>query len=140
MTTASRRQRPGAERGQVSVLVVGLITSLMLVVGLAIDGGRVLAARARAIEEAQEAARAGAQQLSTTSVLSGHPTIDAARARTAAQAYLTAAGDTGSVEVVGTTVRVTVRMIEPMTLWRIAGIDKLTVAGDGSARALSGAG
>ena len=135
-----RRRRRDARRGQVSVLVVGLITSLLLIAGLAIDGGRILAARSRAIEEAQEAARAAAQPLSTTSVLSGAPAVDVTRAQAAAEAYLAATGDTGSVEVIGTTVRVTVRTVEPMTLWRIAGIDSLTVTGDGSAQALRGAG
>jgi len=51
------------ESGQVTAFVVVFVAALLLMAGLVIDGGLALAAQVRAIDEAQAAARAGAQSL-----------------------------------------------------------------------------
>ncbi|MFI7536695.1 hypothetical protein [Streptosporangium sp. NPDC049376] len=43
--------------------MAGIIGALILLAGIVVDGGLALGARVRAINEAQEAARSGAQQL-----------------------------------------------------------------------------
>src|SRR5947208_9772919 len=53
----------GHDRGQVTVFVVIFMIALIGLAGLVIDGGVALAARRRAINEAQAAARAGAEAL-----------------------------------------------------------------------------
>lgn len=129
----SRRVR--RQRGQITVLIVGLLAALFLVAGLAIDGGRTAAAKVRAIGVAQEAARTGAQALSRPSLYGGGSALDPAQAELAARSYLAAAGETGAVTVSGSSVSVTVRIIEPMTVLRAAGVDSLTVTGTGTAHA-----
>ena len=121
------------------MLMVGLFVSLLLVAGLAIDGGRAIATRTRAIGDAQEAARVGAQQLDQQSLLNGRAALDPTRARAAAEADLVANGESGTVTVSGDTVTVTVHAVQPTVLWRLAGVTTLTLSGTGSAQASRGA-
>src|SRR4029077_13727983 len=53
-----------SDSGQVTVFVVGIMAALLVLAGLVVDGGDVLAARQVAMENAQAAARAGAQAIS----------------------------------------------------------------------------
>ena len=78
--------RRSDHRGQVTVFVAGASLGLILVAGLAIDGGRILAGRERAFDEAQEAARAGADALSPGALRVGSSSVvDPSAAVTAAQ-------------------------------------------------------
>jgi hypothetical protein len=64
MTGRRRRRHGGAaagDSGQITAFVVVMATALVLLAGLVLDGGLTLAARGRALNLAQEAARAGAQ-------------------------------------------------------------------------------
>ena len=56
---------PADERGQVTAFVVVIIVALLAMAGLVIDGGSALAAKRRAINEADSAARAPVQSSST---------------------------------------------------------------------------
>ncbi|TQS42768.1 pilus assembly protein TadG-related protein [Cryptosporangium phraense] len=106
----NRRRVPrplDGDAGQATAFVVVLLTGLLLLAGLVLDGGNALSARTRALDVAQSAARAGAQQLDlslyrTTSQVR----IDPEQAIRAAQAFLAAARVSG--EVTATTVSVTV--------------------------------
>ena len=127
------------ERGQVTAFVVVFVAALILMAGLVLDGGLVLAAKRRAINEAEAAARAGAQQVATGAYRSsGRFALDPARARAAALAYLAATGDPGTVSVAGDRVAVTVQVTQPMQILGVAGIGSQTVTGHGSARAERG--
>ncbi|MHB8533254.1 MAG: pilus assembly protein TadG-related protein, partial [Solirubrobacteraceae bacterium] len=106
----SRRGALHRQRGQILVFVVGITLVLLLLAGLSLDGGRILAAREKALDEAQEAARSAAQQLDQGALRQGAVApIDAAAADRAAQQYLAATGDTGVVVVSGSDVTVSVR-------------------------------
>ncbi len=134
----SRRPRRG-QRGQILVLVVGITTALLLLVGLSLDGGRVLAARGRALDEAQEAARTAAQQLDQGALRQGAvASIDFAAASRAAQQYLAGTGDQGVVIVSGSDVTVTVRTSVAMELLGMVGIGSVTVSASGTAHAARG--
>jgi Flp pilus assembly protein TadG len=123
------------ERGQVSAFLVVLLPACLLCVGLVVEGGHGLAAKTRAIGQAQEAARAGAQELDLdTYRATGQVRLNPAHARTAAQTYLRAVGTTGTVTITATTVHVTVTSTVPTELLDLAGIDQLTVTGDGQAQ------
>ena len=61
--------------------------------------------------------------------------MDPAQATTDADNYLAAAGHTGTVEVNGDQVTVTVSITQPMQILSIAGINHLTVTGTGTATA-----
>ena len=125
-----------SDDGQITAFVVGFFLALVVLAGLVIDGGYTLAARRRAFNEAQAAARAGAQALSVESLRQGEVTLDPDTAAGAAEAYLARVGHTGSVSVSDNEVRVTVSFSQPMFV--LAGIGSLTVTGHGSARNVSG--
>ena len=134
---SARRVR--GEDGTVTAFVVIFALALILVAGLVIDGGLTLAARIQAIDEAQAAARAGAQQINLPLFRSdGQIVLDPARATQAAQSYLAATGHSGTVTVTGDQVQVAVRITQPMQILEVAGIHNLTVVGHGAATAEEG--
>jgi Putative Flp pilus-assembly TadE/G-like len=123
----------------VTAFVVVLFLALLLVAGLVIDGGLTLSARLRAMDEAQAAARAGAQTMSLTGYRQGAAlSLDPIRASAAVRAYLASTGDDGAVTVAGDEVRVTVHVTQPMQLLSLVGLRSLTVSGHGQARAEPG--
>jgi hypothetical protein len=124
------------ERGQVTAFVVVLTAALLLLAGLALDGGLALAAKRQAINEAEQAARAGAQAIATgTYRQTGRLVLDPGRARAAARTYLAATGHPGSVQVSASgRVVVTVTITQPTQLLRLAGVTRITVTGRGAAR------
>jgi Flp pilus assembly protein TadG len=130
---------PAGEAGQVTAFVTVLAAALLLLVGLVFDGGLLLAAKRQAINEAEAAARAGAQAVATgTYRATGIVRLDPARARAAASHYLVATGHRGTVGVAGDRVTVTVQITQPTRLLTLAGIGRVTVTGRGAARPTRG--
>ena len=81
MRKARRSRRAGTDSGQVTAFVVVMAAALVLMIGLVLDGGLTLAARERALGEAQEAARAGAQAVNlATYRQDGNLVLDPAQA------------------------------------------------------------
>lgn len=127
------------ERGQVMAFVVVMVVAMLLFAGLVFDGGLVLAAKRRAINEAEAAARAGAQAIATNTYrTTGRLILDPARARTAASAYLAQTGDSGNVQVAGNRVVVTVNFTQRMQLLSMVGITDVQIHGRGAAVAVHG--
>jgi hypothetical protein len=127
----ARKER---DSGQVTAMVVVMIAALILLAGLVLDGGLVLAARQNALTLAQEAARAGAQGIDLSEYRQdGTLVLLPARAEADARAYLAAAGSSGTVEVSGDTVTVTVAVTQPMQILSIAGLHSVTVHATASA-------
>jgi hypothetical protein len=107
--------------------------------GLVLDGGLTLAAKVQAIDEAQAAARAGAQAIDlATYRATGQITLDPTEATADAEKFLAAAGHTGTVAVNGDVVTVRVSITQATQILDIAGIDHLTVTGTGTATAEQG--
>ena len=95
------------EAGAVAVMVAVLGVSLLLVVGLVFEGGVAIAAKRQAMNVAEQAARAGAEQLDINAVREGTGfRVDPGLAAQAASDYLAGAGSSGSVSVSGDTVTV----------------------------------
>jgi hypothetical protein len=140
MTSAERlRSRRRDEEGMVTAFVVIFTFALLLLAGLVIDGGLTLAARVQAINEAQAAARAGVQAINIPLFrATGQIVLDPAQANQAAESYLAATGHTGTVQVNGDDVYVTVSITQPMQILGIGGVGSLTVTGHGSAAAQHG--
>ena len=93
----------------VTAFVVIFTLALLAMAGLVFDGGLALSAKVRAIDDAQAAARAGAQAIDIPLYRqSGTITLDSAQAVADAQGFLAAAGEHGTVTVTGETVDVTV--------------------------------
>jgi hypothetical protein len=127
------------DRGSVTVFVVVFTVALLMVAGLVVDGGYTLAAHRRAFNEAEAAARAGAQAIDMDVFRStGTVQLDADAARDRAEAYLATTGDDGTVEVDGDVVRVHVRFEQPMLILSVVGVGPLGIEGDGTARAVRG--
>ncbi|WP_416968262.1 pilus assembly protein TadG-related protein [Streptomyces sp. 4F14] len=132
-------RRPAGDAGQVTPFVVILTAAVVMFAGLLLDGGLALAAKTRALGEAQEAARAGAQALDLTAYRTdGTVRLDPAQARTRARTYLATTNDTGVVTVVGDTVSVTVTVHQATQLLRFIGLDTLTVTATGTAHPVHG--
>ena len=123
-----------AERGAIGVFLAVLVPGLLLIVGLAVDGGAKVAATQRANAIADEAARAGGQALDVSAALTGQVRVDPAAAVAAAQDYLSRNGVQGMVTVVDAdTLQVSTTITEPTTFLGLIGISTLTVEGTGTA-------
>ncbi|MGW8375400.1 TadG family pilus assembly protein [Streptomyces sp. ODS28] len=132
--TLSRRLRGRGEEGQVTAFVVVLAAAVLLFAGLVLDGGLALAAKVRAIGEAQEAARNGAQALDLAAYRrDGTLQLLPAEARQRAHAYLTATPDTGRIRASTNSITVTVTARQPTQLLGLLGLETLTVSATGSA-------
>lgn len=137
----SQGVRRPRERGQVIALLVVLTVGFVTLAGLVDDGGRALSARARALDEAQAAARTGAQQLDLTLLReNGTIQLDSATASQAASQYVATTGDTAAVSVSGDAVRVTVSVSVRTQILGAFGVRTLTVSAhaDASAEASTG--
>lgn len=136
-TRAAKRLQ--GEDGTVTAFVVVFTAALILFAGLVIDGGLTLAARVQAIDEAQSAARAGAQAIDLAAYrATGELTLNADQARQAALDYLASTGHDGTVQIHGNEVDVSVRITQPMQILGVGGIASLTVTGHGAARPVHG--
>ena len=127
------------ERGQVTVVFVALAVVLVMLGGLAYDGARILNAKRAASSLALEAARAGAQAISTESFYQGdgNVTVDPIQARFAAAEFLDQ-HDEWSISVRGDTVSTTVWLTQPLQVLSMLGIESRRVTGHASARAIQG--
>src|SRR5438874_2587717 len=87
------RQLRTDQNGRVTAFVVIIVTAVFLFAGLVLDGGLTLTAKIRAIGEAEEAARAGAQEIDLAAYRAdGTLHLMPDQARAAARDYLAAAG------------------------------------------------
>ncbi|TVZ84786.1 putative Flp pilus-assembly TadE/G-like protein [Streptomyces sp. BK340] len=121
----------------VAVCVVALIG----IIGLTVDGGSKMRATEHADYIAGEAARAGGQAVDPAGAISGKKiAVDPQAAQAAAQAYLRAAGATGTVSISddGKTLTVTVTGSYDTKFLSAVGIGSLSVTGHGQATLLHG--
>ena len=126
-----RGERDG---GQITAFAVAMMAALILAAGLVIDGGLTLAARERALDEAQEAARAGAQAINLAIYRqNGTIVLDPGQAVADAQAYLAGTGDRATVRVAGDEVTVTVTRVQDMQILDAFGVAAITVHAAASA-------
>ncbi|MCK9904458.1 pilus assembly protein TadG-related protein [Frankia sp. Cpl3] len=117
-----------------TAFVVVLFGAFVMFGGLIVDAGGALADKTTAMGVAQEAARAGAQQIDLTVLRQGGTVrLLPDQAVAAAQSYLAQAGATGTATVIDNTVTVTVTAVHDTLLLGVVGLDTLTVTGTGSA-------
>ena len=138
MTTHPRHvQRPDREAGSISVFVAVASLGLLVLIGLVVDGGVKLRAAQRADTVAAEAARAAGQQVALPAVVGTQTVrVDRQTAVNAANAYLAAAGEPGTVQISpdGTTVEVAVTTTAPTVFVSLIGIPSVTATGYSEAR------
>ena len=132
-------RRGDAEAGALSIFVALCAVVLLALCGLVLDGGGRLRAIERADGLAQEAARAGGQQIDRAALLRGQGLrLDPAAADAAAEEYLDRNHITGVPVATTTTVTVTVDTTYHTSLLGLIGLDTLTVHGVGKARLVPG--
>jgi Flp pilus assembly protein TadG len=144
-TRAIRQLRFGraARPGQAIVWAAVMLPLLLSVVGLAIDGGIVFAARRDLQDVADAAARAGAIQVDVRAVReSGGETIvlDAAVARQVASEYVASQGSGSVATITADQRRVVVRLDRevPTGFLRLVGLKKVAISAVAPAEARYG--
>ena len=116
------------------LLTAGAFTVLL---GLVVDGGRVIDARLDAARTAAQAARAAADVLSESSVRSGRDDVAAGAASQRAHSYLRGAGVTGTVRVAANTVTVTVTGRSDTEILGVVGVTSFPIRETQTARAIT---
>ena len=135
------RRADRTDAGTVTAFVVGLALALVAVAGLVVDGGLLLAARSAALDEAQAAARAGAQAVDVEVLRSGGPvSVQEDEARRRVTAYLARTGRTGVVDVVGDEVAVHVEVPVRLSILGLFGVRPKVVRASGTARGVRAVG
>ncbi len=122
-----------SDRGSVSAFVALLLVALVALAGLVVDGGAAMSAHQAAVDEAEQAARAGAGALSTDGLRSGSLVIDQDDAIRSAEAFTSAAGHPGTAAVSAGAVTVTIHYRVPTSVLGIIGITSLPVSATASA-------
>lgn len=123
------------DRGSVSALVAIVAIGLVMVAGMAYDGGKIVSAQATARDLAANAARAGAQEVDLAELrATGQTVLDPDAAAQAAKAYLASSGYRSSIDVNGPTITVSVHVVQEMV---ILPLPDRTVTATDSATAVS---
>lgn len=128
------------EAGVVTVFVVALMTVFIALGGLVVDGGVMLDARRRAVNEAEAAARAGAQILTPEGVRSGGSDVAVTGAEDAVRRYVAATGHDARAAVTADTVEVTVSFRQPLLILGAFGLVSPVVRGTARVEAVRGVG
>lgn len=130
------------DRGAVMFWVIPMMLGLIAMAGLIVDGGAALAARGRAEDSAQQAARAAADALSPSTVFTADPsglTADPGAARAAAQRVLDTAGIASStITISGDSVTVSVTVHEHAQILSAFGLNDINGSASATAYALHG--
>jgi hypothetical protein len=139
----SRRvTRPAAaDRGSLTLYAVIAAFAALALFAFVTDAGVKLQAGQTARAVAEEAARAGAAQLSRPAAYArgGQFIVDPRQAVAAAQAFLSQSGHTGSVTVAGNrAIQVTVTVTEPAPFTALIGISQMTATATATATLVQG--
>jgi Flp pilus assembly protein TadG len=140
-TAGRRRPRRREDTGSAALFMSLLTVALLALAGLVIDGGAAIAARERAADLAEQAARAGADALVPASLRGPSPTglqVDPAAARAAADRVLSLGGATGELAIDGLDVTVTAHVPRRAVILSAVGVNDLTGTATATATVLHG--
>jgi Flp pilus assembly protein TadG len=130
-----------SERGSASIWAILVIAgAFTMLLGLVVDGGRLIDARIAASHAAAQAARTGADALSGADVRSGYAGLDVDAARARAERYLHDTGLDGSIQINGQTVTVTVSGTSKTEVLGVIGISGFPIEETESATAITAQG
>jgi Flp pilus assembly protein TadG len=115
------------ERGAAAAFVVLFTLALLAAAGLVIDGGYALAGKRAAMNDAEQAARAGADALNQGALRDGTIQVDPGKAVMAAQNYLSSIDATGTVAVHGGEVTVTVTAQQDTKILTAVGVGSIPI-------------
>ncbi|PPF32662.1 pilus assembly protein TadG-related protein [Pseudoclavibacter sp. AY1H1] len=126
------------ERGSTALFLVLTVVSLVLIIGLVVDGGGKVQAATNAQQTAASAARAAANSISGTTMVGQTLSVDSYKAQEAASGYIAASGMEGTVAVDGFTVTVTTSTTYATRFLSLIGITHLPVDGQATAQLIDG--
>ena len=133
---SSNRDLSAPERGSITAFVVIIAMTFIACAGLALDGGRLVAAKVELGDDAENAARVGAQEI--TSFRSGNPKIDKSRASDAIARYLAEHNVAGELSINDNEVTVRVTRLVRMTLLSLFGVTAKIVTAQRTATPVDG--
>ena len=125
-------QRLHGDSGSITAFVVMLAMTFVACAGLAVDGGRMVAAKVQLADEAENAARAGTQEI--TALRTGDPKVNPENAISAAQDFMNRHHIRGQVSATSIEVTVTTSRVVPMTLLGLFGVGGRLISAQRSAR------
>jgi hypothetical protein len=129
---------PTDESGVLSAFVAVIAVALLVIVGLGVDTNRAIAVQRSAADEAEQAARSGAGQISVQGLRQGRVTLDASAAVSAAIGFTVLDGHPGTATAGDGIVRVRVAVSVPTVILGIVGVHALNVVGTAQASDVSG--
>ena len=125
-------QRSTDECGSITAFVVMLAMTFVACAGLAVDGGRLVAAKVQLADQAENTARAGTQEI--TGLRTGDPKVNVLKAISAAQDFMTLHQIYGQVSATESEVTVTTTRVVPMSLLKLFGVGSRLISAQRSAR------
>lgn len=131
-TTTPRRD----ERGSITLFTLIISIALLATAAVVIDAGYAMGDNRKAMTQAEQAARVGADALSESKLRSGITAVDRDRAIAAAQRYLAGVDATGTVRVNGGQVTVTVTREHETTMLSAVGVGTLPVKATATATSI----
>ena len=139
MTQGRKNTRLRGDDGAATLWMVFGTLIIFAVAGLVFDGGTLISGKRDAINDAEEAARAGAQAIDAGSVLAGTgPQLDPAAAVARAEQFLATNGWSGTATADNTSVTVTITRQQPMTFLQTFGLGERPITGTATARPQQG--
>jgi Flp pilus assembly protein TadG len=134
-----------AGRGTATVFVIGFAIVLLVCAGLVIDGGTALNARMKLADDAEQAARAGAQEIDVATLRSSNVVVlDRTAAINRANSYLGSIGyGTHNADVVRdangqyTSVRVHAEDSVPTTMLKLVNLTHFKIEATATAQAVT---
>jgi hypothetical protein len=139
-TRARARALPGTgagtDRGSATGWAIGVMLIGLLLAALVFDGAAAMTSRAQALDIAQQAARAGADQIDLVTLrTTGAVQLNPPAAEAAARDWLAQAGVAGTVTATTDQVTVTVTTTETAVLLAAVGVSTYTLTATGTAEA-----
>lgn len=125
------------ETGSITPMVIVFVPTLVLVVGLVIDGAGKIQANDNAQAIAAGATRSAANAVASQVITNGGVALDTTRARTAALDYIRAAGMTGTATVTPNRISVQVETQYRTKFVSMLGITSLPAGASASAEIIT---
>ena len=125
-------QRSTDDCGSITAFVVMLAMTFVACAGLAVDGGRLVAAKVQLADQAENTARAGTQEI--IGLRTGDPKVNVDKAISAAQDFMTLHQIHGQVSATESEVTVTTTRVVPMSLLKLFGVGSRLISAQRSAR------
>jgi Flp pilus assembly protein TadG len=127
-------QRLRSDRGSATAWALGVVVVVALLSGAVLDGGNAMAARVQALDVAQQAARAGANQLDLAALREqGVVRLNPGAAQATAAAFLAQSHITGTATATAEQITVTVTRSQPTLMLQAVGVKTLSMTATATA-------